>query len=98
MSAPVVRRRGPRLLPRISGVVAGGVVMLTAAVLGAWLIGRVRGFPGPSATLIWGHLAAAVVAVAVQRYADRRAGAWAALGALAVLAVAAAVLWFEWFR
>jgi hypothetical protein len=80
----------------VSGVLAGGLVALALALVVAALLARRAGTPGPGAsTLVW-HAAAAVTAIAAQSFADRRgdrAGTVASLVVLAVTAAAVGALW-----
>lgn len=101
MGRPRALRRPPepgavRLLRGLSGVLAGGLVALAAALIVAGVVAQQRGVPGPGAVSIGGHLVAAVVAVVLQRRADRTPGLQAAgwAGAVTVLTVVVlAVLW-----
>ncbi|MBF6178119.1 hypothetical protein [Nocardia otitidiscaviarum] len=87
-----------RVVRGLSGVVAGGTAVLAATVLGAGILGARKGFPGPGVGVIAWHIAAAVLAVGVQVYADRRR-TWGAtlVGAVIVLATVAALLWTQWW-
>lgn len=79
-----------------SGLLAGGLAALAVALFAAWFVADRTGSAGPGApTLVW-HTVAAVVAVAAQVYADRRAGARGVVAALAVVAVTAGVLAAQW--
>lgn len=88
--------RGIRLLRGISGVLAGGLVALSVALLVAGIVAHQRAVPGPGVPAIAGHTVAAVVAVLVQRRADRAAGPAAAGAALGVVALTAVVLGVQW--
>lgn len=85
-----------RLLRGLSGALAAGLVVL-AVLLGVaqWLSPDT--VPGPGIGALVGHWVGAVVAVAMQWFADRRRGAQAAIAALAVLAVVATVLFTWWW-
>jgi hypothetical protein len=85
-----------RLLRGVSGVLAGGLVALAAALLVAGIAAQQRAVPGPGALAIGGHVLAAAVAVLVQRRADRTAGPAAAGAALGVAAITAVVLGVQW--
>jgi hypothetical protein len=94
-------RRGPqnpgvRLLRGFSGVLAGGLVTLAVVLLVAGVVAQQRGVPGPGVPAIAGHAVAAVVAVLVQRRADRMPGAPAAGAALGVMALTVVVLAVQW--
>ena len=88
--------RGIPLLRGFSGVLAGGLVVLSAGLLVAALMAQQRGVPGPGAPAIAGHVVAAVVAVLVQRRADRTRGTAAAGAALGVVALTVVVLAVQW--
>lgn len=91
----VIGRPG-RWLRGFSGLLAGGMVVLSVALIAAWFVATRMGTAGPGPdTLIW-HGAGAVAAVLVQRYADRHAGVAGATAALAVVAITAAVLAVQW--
>jgi hypothetical protein len=77
-------------------VLAGGLVALAVVLLVAGIVARVRGVPGPGALMIVAHFVVAVVAVLVQRRADRTRGPGAAGAALAVVALTAGVLAAQW--
>ena len=96
-------RRGGQRAPRrggflrgLSGVLAGGMVALFAALVVAWVIALRAGAPGPGAVVLVVHACAAVIAVAVQRHADRTAGPRGVLAALVTIVVVAALLIYEW--
>jgi hypothetical protein len=84
--------RGIRLLRGFSGVLAGGLVALSVTLLVAGIVAQQRAVPGPGALTIAGHAGAAIVAVLVQRRADRAAGTAAAGAAFGVMALTAVVL------
>lgn len=88
--------RTVRLLRGLSGLLAGGLVVLALALVTAWAIAQQRAVAGPSALSVAGHLVAAAVSVLVQRTADRRSGPAAASAALLVLLVTAVVLAVQW--
>jgi hypothetical protein len=88
--------RGIRLLRGISGVLAGGLVALSVTLLVAGIVAQQREVPGPGVAAIGGHVVVAVVAVLVQRRADRAAGLAAAGAALGVVALTAVVLGAQW--
>ena len=88
--------RAVRLLCGFSGVLAGGLVALAAALVVGAVMAQQRAVPGPDALTIAGHAAAAVAAVLVQRRADRARGAAAAGAALAVMALTVVVLAVQW--
>ncbi|GDY30028.1 hypothetical protein GTS_16610 [Gandjariella thermophila] len=87
-----------RALRGCTGAIAGGLLVLVLALVGAQLYAAQHATPGPGAAMIGGNAAAAVLAVACQWFADRSRGSRAAAAQLAVLAIAAAALWFSWWR
>lgn len=84
--------RAIRLLCGFSGVLVGGLVALALVLVVAGIMAQQRAVPGPGALTIAGHIVAALVAVLVQRRADRMSGVAAAGAALAVVALTAVVL------
>ncbi|WP_327141924.1 hypothetical protein [Nocardia sp. NBC_01327] len=87
-----------KVLRGLSGIVAGGTVVLAATVVGASIIGAQRGFPGPgTADLAW-HVCAGLLVVAAQIFADRRQGITALFGVLVVFIVAGSLLWAQWWN
>ncbi len=91
---------GPRgtssWLRSLTGLLAGGLVALAVALVGAWVIADQLASPGPgTGTLIW-HGAAAVAAVLTQRRADRQPGVGGTLAACGVLVITAVVLAVQW--
>ena len=89
-------RRGIRLLRGFSGVLAGGLVALAVTLVVAGIVAQQRDVPGPGVVAIACHALAAVVAVLVQRRADRAAGPAAVGAALGVVALTAVVLGAQW--
>lgn len=85
------------LVRTVSGVVAGGVLVLLCVVIGAAVIGSRRDFPGPGAESLSWHVVAAVLVVVAQVFADRRRGASALFGSSAVLVTAGVLLWTQWW-
>lgn len=94
-AAHAVRRRR-RWLRGLSGVFAGGVVVLALVLVGAAVISGRDGAPGPGALTVAVHVAAAVAAVVIQVHADRHDGPRGTLASVGVLGITAAVLAFEW--
>jgi hypothetical protein len=88
--------RAVRLLRGLAGLLAGGLVALVLALVGAWFLAEQLGVPGPGLPTIVGHAVAAVVAVVAQLLADRRRGGAASVAALVVLLVTAVVLAVQW--
>lgn len=80
----------------LSGLLAGGLVVLVLALLAAWFVADRRGAPGPGVgTLAW-HIAAAVLAVAGQWHADHHPGRDGTVAALLVIGVTSVVLAVQW--
>jgi hypothetical protein len=87
---------GPmRLLKAFSGAVAAGFLVLAAVVAASAVLAGDR--PGPGAGVVAGHVLVAAVAVALQIYSQRRRGALGFIGAVAVLALTGAALWYWWW-
>ena len=90
-------RLGERVQRGLSGVLAGGLVVLAIAVCVAQWLSSASGRPGPGLAMLAGHGVAAAVAVALQLAADRCRGHTAALASYAIMALTACVLWFAWW-
>ncbi|WP_143517110.1 hypothetical protein [Pseudonocardia sp. MH-G8] len=88
--------RAVRLLRGLSGLLAGGLVALVLALVGAWFLAEQLAVPGPTGWTIAAHAVAAVVAVLAQIWADRRRNGAAVLAALGVVLVTAVVLAVQW--
>ncbi len=71
--------------------------MLAIVVLVFQVLAWIRDMPGPGATMVGGHLGAAVLAVLVQRVADRNRGWLAGLAAVAVVAITGVTMWLLWW-
>ncbi|HVE96741.1 MAG TPA: hypothetical protein VNA67_07145 [Pseudonocardiaceae bacterium] len=96
-AARTVTTGSGRALRALSGVLAGGLVVLAVALCAAqWLAGT-SGRPGPGTAAVVGHLVAALATVALQLAADRLRGRIAVLASGSVLVIAAGVLWFGWY-
>lgn len=85
------------MLRGISGAVAAGLVVLAVVVAGAQYLGSQRGFPGPGAVSVVAHIAAAIVALVIQHFADHRRRAASVLASFLVFVVAGALLWTQWW-
>lgn len=85
-----------RLLRGLSGLLAGGLVVLALALVTAWVIAQQRAVAGPSVLSVAGHAVAAALSVLAQRTADRRTGPAAVAAALAVVLVTVVVLVVQW--
>jgi hypothetical protein len=81
----------------LSGALAVGMSVLAVIVVVFQVLAFFRDMPGPGALTVFGHIAAAVLAVFVQRFADRLTGWAAALSVLGVVAVSGAALWLFWW-
>jgi hypothetical protein len=81
----------------LAGALAVGLSVLAIVVLVFQVLAWIRNVPGPGAAMVGGHLGAAVLAVLVQRVADRAAGWLAAVAAVAVVAITAATMWLLWW-
>jgi hypothetical protein len=89
--------RPPRSWPRtITGLLAGGLVALTVALVVAWFVAGKVGSPGPGPSMLVWHGLAAVAAVVAQLQADRRAGLHGRLAMAAVVLITTAVLAVQW--
>jgi hypothetical protein len=85
-----------RVLRGLTGVLAGGLVVLLVALGVAWFVSDRAQMPGPgTGLLVWSAVAVAV-AVPAQVYADRRPGPGGAAAAVVVLLAAAALLVLQW--
>lgn len=80
-----------------SGAVTASLVILLLVVIASQIFFQLQGSPGLGWPTAGGHAVAAVLAVLLQRAADRRAGVVSALACLAVLADAALTLWLYWW-
>lgn len=82
----------------LSGIVAGGVVVLAVTVVGAAFLGARRGFPGPGGVAVTWHVIAALMVVAVQIAMDRRHGPLVLLGCSIVFLITGCLLWTQWWN
>ncbi|MGW4483494.1 hypothetical protein ACWEOE_06610 [Amycolatopsis sp. NPDC004368] len=97
IEAPATGKPRGRWWRGFTGSVAAGLAVLAVGVLGVEVVCLVTGAPGPSVLLLVGHPVAAVVALALQRVADRRYGRVAALAGLGVLLVTFVALTVFWW-
>jgi len=81
----------------LSGVLAGGLVVLAMVVCVAQWLASTSGRPGLGMPAVAGHIVAASVAVVLQLAADRCRPPIAVLSSGLVLLIAAGVLWFAWW-
>lgn len=93
---PAPRHRGGPWR-ELSGALAVGMSVLAVVVVVFQVLALIRDVPGPGALTVFGHIAAAVLAVFVQRYADRLTGLAAAVSVLGVVAVSGAAVWLFWW-
>ncbi|MEJ3656757.1 hypothetical protein WEH80_27740 [Actinomycetes bacterium KLBMP 9759] len=91
----MTRRRGRGFLRGLSGLLAGGLVLLALVLVAAQLLAA-AGTDGPGTSMLVWHGIAAVAAVGAQVHADRTPGPRGTVSALAVIGTAAAVLAFLW--
>jgi hypothetical protein len=80
----------------LSGVLVGGLVALTLALVAAEVLAPRVGTAGPGATVLAAHVAAATVTVLAQRWVDRRPGPGGAAAAGALAVVTTAGLALQW--
>lgn len=85
------------MLRGLSGAVTAGLVVLAVVVAGTQYLGSQRGFPGPGTVSVAAHIAAAILAIVIQHFADHRHRAVSALASLSVFLVAGALLWTQWW-
>lgn len=99
LAIPAAESRGrtSRFARELAGALAVGLSVLAIVVLVFQILAWIRGMPGPGATMVGGHLGAAVLAVLVQRVADRNGGWLAGLAAIAVVAITAVTMWLLWW-
>ncbi|MCX5043728.1 hypothetical protein OG921_11180 [Aldersonia sp. NBC_00410] len=86
-----------RILRAFTGLLAGGLVVLTLVVIGSAVFGDDHGLAGPGGVSIGGHVIAAIVAVAAQIYADRKRGLAAFVACLVVLVTTGLLFWTQWW-
>jgi hypothetical protein len=91
------RPRMPRSVLRgLSGLLTGGLVALALVLVAGWFYADRTGLPGPGIGMLIGHVVAAVAAVVVQVYVDRRTdrvGTLAAAASAALIVGALALVW-----
>lgn len=84
-------------LRALSGLLAGGLVVLAVALGVAWIVAMAGGSSGPGPSTLFWHGGSAVVAVLAQRHADRHRDTGGTVAAVAVVAVTVAVVAVQWF-
>lgn len=98
-SEPATATRSPRggFGRELAGALAVGLSVLAVVIVVFQVLAWVRGMPGPGVAMVLGHLTAAVLAVLVQRVADRAAGLVATLAALGVVVITGVTMWLLWW-
>ena len=81
----------------LAGALAVGLSVLAVVIVVFQVLAWARGVPGPGSAMVLGHLGAALLAVLVQRVADRAAGAVARVAALGVVVITGATMWLLWW-
>lgn len=81
----------------LTGTLTAGLVVLAVLVLAAQVWGWLNGHPGPGAGVVVGHVAAAAVALAAQRVADRERSARAAACQVLIGLLVLGVLTLFWW-
>jgi hypothetical protein len=87
-----------RVLRALSGLVAGGMVVLTLVVIGSAVLGLVRGFPGPGGASVAWHIGLTIVVLVAQIFSDRRRGFAAFSGAAVVFMAVGYLLVTQWWN
>lgn len=96
MSRPAPAEGRPAVALRgLTGLLAGGLVVLVVALVTMGVVAGREHAPGPGAVTIGWHVLAAVVAVGLQWFADRTRGVRgvAACGVVVVITVAVLATW-----
>ncbi|UJW33224.1 hypothetical protein L3Q67_05400 [Saccharothrix sp. AJ9571] len=91
------RPRARRFWRGLTGAMAAGLAMLTAADIVIQIYALFVDSPGPGLPSLIGHFVGATAAVVAQRYADRWIGRRAAACGVAVAVLTLATLWFFWW-
>ncbi|MGH3760856.1 hypothetical protein [Actinophytocola sp.] len=81
----------------LAGALAVGLSVLAIVVLVFQVLAWVRDVPGPGATMVGGHLGAAVLAVLVQRIADKNGGWVTTVAAATVVVITVVTMWLLWW-
>jgi predicted lipid-binding transport protein (Tim44 family) len=89
-------KQGGRWWRGFTGSLAAGLVVLAIGVLVVAGVCLYTGVPGPGAVLLVGHPIAAALALLAQRVADRRNGAAAVGGGVAVVLFTVSALTLFW--
>ena len=88
---------GERVLRSTGGALCAGLAVLAVVLIAVWLLAISHEDPGPRAMVLVGHLAAAVVAVALQSVADRRPDGLGRLASIGVVLLTGAVVALFWW-
>jgi lipopolysaccharide export LptBFGC system permease protein LptF len=81
----------------LTGVLAGGLVVLAVFVLVVEIIAWSRGEQGLGVPSLIGHIVAAVLAVLAQRFADRGSGRIPMIAGCVVVVITVVALWLLWW-
>jgi hypothetical protein len=81
----------------LAGALAVGLSVLAIVIVVFQVLAWARDMPGPGVAMVLGHLGAALVAVLVQRVADRATGLIATVAAFGVVAITAVTMWLLWW-
>ncbi|MBE9375712.1 hypothetical protein IQ251_14760 [Saccharopolyspora sp. HNM0983] len=81
----------------LSGTLAAGAVVLALGLIGFQIWGSGRGIPGPGLPDVIAQSAVAVLAVGLQRFADRHPDRSGALAATGTAALVLGSVWFWWW-
>jgi len=81
----------------LAGALAVGLSVLAIVIVVFQVLAWVRDVPGPGVGMVLGHLGAAVLAVLVQRVADRASGLVATAAGLGVVVITGATMWLLWW-
>lgn len=81
----------------LAGALAVGLSVLAVVIVVFQVLAWARDVPGPGAAMVLGHLGAALVAVLVQRVADRATGLVATIAGLGVVVITGVTMWLLWW-
>jgi hypothetical protein len=91
------RRRRERVWRGLTGSLAAGLAGLAVLVLAVGVVSALFGAPGPGPASLIAHPLAAIVALALQRVADRRSGRVAGVAGFAVFVDFVLLLVYFWW-
>ncbi|GAB3446714.1 hypothetical protein [Actinophytocola sediminis] len=94
---PATRPVGGGFGRELAGALAVGLSVLAVVIVVFQVLAWARDMPGPGTAMVLGHLCAAVLAVLVQRVADRATGLVATVAALGVVVITGATMWMLWW-